>query len=90
MFIKESSVIVEQIKVYLKLRNHAVLVWKEFLHWYFILYLWFTQVNMECIVHYHYNDVKYSELKSLSENQYERIKAKKNIRTQSTERYQHI
>ena len=32
---------------------------------------------MECIVHYHYNDVKYSELKSLSENQYERIKEAK-------------
>ena len=32
---------------------------------------------MECIVHYDYNDVKYSELKSLSDNQYERIKEAK-------------
>ena len=32
---------------------------------------------MECIVHYDCNDGKYSELKSLSENQYERIKEAK-------------
>ena len=45
---------------------------------------------MECIVHYDYNDEKYSELKSLSENQYERIKEAINISTQSTERNQHL
>ena len=45
---------------------------------------------MECIVHYDYNDVKYSELKSLSDNQHERIKEAKNIRTQSTEQNQHL
>ena len=45
---------------------------------------------MECIVHYDYNDVKYSELKSLSDNQYERIKEAKHIRTQSTEQNQHL
>ena len=34
--------------------------------------------------------MKYSELKSLSDNQYERIKEAKNIRTQSTEQNQHL
>ncbi len=45
---------------------------------------------MECVVHYVMKDVTYSELKALSQNQYQRLNEAKQIRKQSTERNQHL
>ena len=44
---------------------------------------------MECVVHYNLKDTEYSDLKSLSENQYQRLLEAKRIRQGSTEQNQH-
>ena len=48
-----------------------------------------TVKAMECVVHYVMKDVSYSELKAISQNQYERLNEAKLIRQQSSERNQH-
>ena len=44
---------------------------------------------MECVAHYNLKDTEYSDLKSLSENQYQRLLEAKRIRQGSIEQNQH-
>ena len=44
---------------------------------------------MQCVVHYNLKNTEHSDLKSLSENQYQRLLEAKRIRQGSTEQNQH-
>ena len=45
---------------------------------------------MQCVVHYHFTNTDYSELKALTDNQYERLVEAKEIRLATTFENQHL
>ena len=45
---------------------------------------------MQFVVHYHFSNTDYSELKALTDNQYERLIEAKEIRLASTSENQHF
>ena len=45
---------------------------------------------MQCVVHYHFTNTDYSELKALTDNQHERLVGAKEIRLAATFENQHL
>ena len=45
---------------------------------------------MQCVVHYHFTNTEYSELKALTDNQYERLVEANEIRLAATFKNQHF